>query len=292
MSGIVILFCVWLIAGVIFHQLERRAPIIPSYSTGYPRRGYVADVIWTAVNGPGLSQLEKVAYTYLITIVPTWHDAMGHWSFWSQFLVVFMVNDFGRYWLHRWYHEFNMLWRVHRVHHTVVHMDAMSVFRHHVLEAVVKNGLLFLPFRLLGVDGEVFILYSAIDIVKGFWHHANLRTYIGRLNYVFNSPELHWWHHSVESKGMMANYGSVLSIWDLMFGTFYYPKVWPDKIGVTGLENFPEDFVGQLTSVRFSEDEAMRRFGSNAPITPDRASTVTARDASASTGEVRAGAHV
>ncbi len=263
MEGFWLLFSVWLVVGFIFHRLERRAPIMPGYSTGFPRRGYVADVIAAAVNGPGLTGLEKIAFTMIITIVPVMHEVMGHWNWWLQFAVVFLVNDFGRYWLHRWYHEFDLLWRVHRVHHTVIHMDAMSVFRHHIFEAVVKNGLLFLPFRLLGVDPWVFIVFSAIDVTKGYWHHANFRTYIGPLNYIFNSPELHWWHHSVEAKGMMANYGSVLSIWDRMFGTFYWPgkDQYPDKIGVNGMENFPEDYLGQLMSVRHSEEEAMKRYG-------------------------------
>lgn len=263
MAGFLVLFAVWYGVAFIFHQLERRAPIMPHYKTGYPRRGYVADIIAAAVNGPGLSGLEKIAYTMIITVVPTMHEVMGHWSWWAQFAAVFLINDFGRYWLHRWYHELGMLWRVHRVHHTIVHMDAMSVFRLHIFEGVIKNGLLFLPFRLLGVDPWVFIVFSAIDISKGYWHHANFRTYIGPLNYIFNSPELHWWHHSVEAKGMMANYGSVLSIWDLMFGTFYWPGTdkWPDKIGVEGMDNFPDDYLGQMLSVRHTDEEVIKRYG-------------------------------
>lgn len=259
MLALAVLIGVWLGFGVLFHQLERRAPIHTGYSTGYPRRGYVADVLSSLVNGPGLTALERIAFTLLVTYAPTMRDVMGHWSFWAQFAVVFLINDLGRYWIHRWYHEFGVLWRVHRVHHTVVHMDAMSVFRHHVLEAVVKNGLLFLPFRLLGVDEWVFVVYSAIDIVKGYWHHANLRTYIGPLNYVLNSPELHWWHHAKEGRGQSSNYGSVLSIWDLLFGTFYWPKTWPAEIGVEGMDGFPDSYVGQLGSIVYDDNELRRK---------------------------------
>ncbi|MGE0479994.1 MAG: sterol desaturase family protein [Phycisphaerae bacterium] len=255
----------------VFHLLELVWPIKPEYRTGVTRRGYLADIISSIVNGPGLTGLEKIAFTTIITLIPTTYDAISHWSWWAQFGLFFLVNDFLRYWFHRWYHEFALLWRVHRVHHTVVHMDAMSVFRHHVLEAIVKNGLIFLPFRLLGVDPTVIIAYSSIDILKGFWHHANLRTYIGPLNYIFNSPELHWWHHAAKGRGMSSNYGSVLSVWDWLFGTAYWPRgQWPDQIGVEGIHNFPEHFLGQLTSIAkedgaFAAPSAAPPTGANPP---------------------------
>jgi sterol desaturase/sphingolipid hydroxylase (fatty acid hydroxylase superfamily) len=264
MAGLAILFCVWFGALFVFHQLERRLPIHSNYQTGYPRRGYIADIISTIVNGPGLSSLERIVFAWLVTRLPASIEVMTPWPWIAQFAVFLLVNDFGRYWLHRWYHEFHVLWRVHRVHHTIVHMDALSVFRHHVFEAFVKNGLLFLPFRLLGVDDSVIIAYSAIDVVKGFWHHANLRTYIGPLNYVLNSPELHWWHHAREGRGQNSNFGSILSIWDLLFGTFYWPREWPKEIGVDGMDAFPDSYLGQLTSIRFDDEEARSRYGAAA----------------------------
>ncbi|MBI5866643.1 MAG: sterol desaturase family protein [Planctomycetes bacterium] len=244
---------------VVFHLLEPLAPIDKSYKAGVTRRGYFADCIAVAINGPGLSALEKVAFTWLITFVPTQSQFLSGFGWWWQFAIFFFVNDFLRYWFHRWYHESNLLWRLHRVHHTIVQMDAMSVFRLHILEAIVKNGLIFLPMRLLGTDDSVIIAYSCLDVIKGFWHHANFRTYIGPLNYVFNSPELHWWHHEA-GKGMNCNYGSVLSIWDILFGTFLYqPGKWPKEIGVVGMENFPDDYVGQFMSMRDDDAHLLAR---------------------------------
>lgn len=242
---------------VLFHSLERVAPIHRGYQRGLrPRRGYLADLTSALVNGPVLEAATKLAGFWIITRVPAATRLLSPWPWWLQFAVFFLVNDFARYWLHRWYHELPWLWRIHRVHHTAVEMDALSVFRHHVLEGVFKNGLLFLPFQLCGIRESVIAAYSAIDIFKGYWHHANLRTYIGPLNYIFNSAELHWWHHSVEARGQLANYGSVLSIWDWLFGTAYWPRgQWPERIGVDGMEHFPDDFLGQLTSIRLSDEQ-------------------------------------
>ncbi|MCC6361584.1 MAG: sterol desaturase family protein [Phycisphaerales bacterium] len=265
-----ILITVFFVSITIFHLLEPLAPVTRAYKAGVTRRGYLADCIAVAVNGPGLSALEKVAFTWLITripadTIPQLQAVFGANPWWLQFLLFFLVNDFLRYWFHRWYHESNLLWRVHRVHHTIVEMDAMSVFRHHVLEAVIKNGLIFLPLRLLGVEASVIIAYSCFDVVKGFWHHANLRCRIGPLNYVLNSPELHWWHHETNPRGQYSNYGSVLSIWDVLFGTFYYrPGEWPEEIGVAGMERFPDGYLGQLASIRFDDETLVRRLAEQA----------------------------
>jgi sterol desaturase/sphingolipid hydroxylase (fatty acid hydroxylase superfamily) len=287
-----ILIGVFLAGLLVFHALERRAPIKTDYRTGLPRRGYLADVTASLVDGPVLSSISKIIACGLIIISPRCYNAIGGWPWWLQFGVFFLVNDFGRYWLHRWYHEFNSLWRIHRVHHTVLEMDALSSSRVHLLEGVFKYALLVLPFHLVGIERSVVLVYSTIDILKGFWHHANLRTCIGPLNYLFNSAELHWWHHSTEARGQRANYGSILSIWDLIFGTFYWPRgQWPATIGVENMERFPDTYLGQLASVRFDDTEAARRFAASPapgtqpierdPAQPSRCTSVASVDAAA-----------
>lgn len=265
--SIVVLIGVFLAGLIVFHFLERRfAPVIPTYRTGPKRRSYLADFTAAVVEGPVLSSISKIIMYSAIIFVPQFHfDGMSVWPWWAQLLVFLLVNDFLRYWLHRWHHSNDFLWRMHRVHHTIVEMDAMSTFRVHILEAVIKYGLIVLPFHFVNVDRSVILLYSSIDILKGFWHHANLRTRIGWLNYFLNSAELHWWHHSVEAKGQLANFGSILSIWDWLFGTAYYDKKhWPDKIGVEGMENFPDTYHELMTTVMYDDDEAKKRYPSGA----------------------------
>ncbi len=264
-----ILICVFFAGLIIFHLLERVAPIKTHYRSGPKRRGYWADLTATLVDGPVLSALIKLAAFWLVMRAPDVYGWMGEWPWALQFTAFFLFNDFGRYWLHRWHHEIGWLWRIHRVHHTVVEMDALSVFRVHVLEGLIKYGLMVLPFRFIGIDDSVIIVYSSVDILKGFWHHANLRTSIGRLNYIFNSAELHWWHHSTEARGQLANYGSVLSIWDRLFGTFYFAKgEWPEKIGVEGMEGFPDTYIGQFATF-VSRDEDLARPATSAALEND-----------------------
>ncbi len=259
--GLAITTSVFFLGLIGFHLLERVAPIYPDKRRGPLRRAYLADFTASVVNGPLLGSLTKLAAYGLVLLAPQAWGLLGRWPGWLQLAVFLLVNDFARYWLHRWYHRSPLLWRIHRVHHTAVEMDALSAFRVHILEALIKYGLLVLPFRVLGLDDWIIILYSSVDVLKGFWHHANLRTYIGPLNYLLNSAELHWWHHSIEFTTTNVNYGSIFSCWDWLFGTAYWPRGrWPAEIGVPGLAAFPESWAGQLVSVRYDDAAAARAY--------------------------------
>lgn len=241
----------------VFHLLERRlTPVLPEANSGPRRPGWQADLLHALVNGPGLSALTKVAAAYAVMRLPSGVDVLSEWHVAAQFGLFFLVNDLGRYWLHRWYHASDLLWRIHRVHHSTVEMDSLSLLRIHVLEAVIKNFALSAPFAVMGVSRTVIVAYSCLDVVKGFWHHANFRSSAGPLNYLFNTAELHWWHHSVERRGHRSNYGSILSLWDWIFGTAYWPKgEWPSEIGVKGMENFSPHYGSQLLSIRYTDAE-------------------------------------
>lgn len=271
--GLVIHMAVFVIGLILFHWLERRYPIQAAQTSGPKRRGYFADLAAAFVNGPFLGTLTKIGAANVLIMLPVFYDAFGGWPWWLQFAIFLLYNDFMRYWLHRWYHESDLLWRIHRVHHTCTEMDALSTFRVHLLEAVIKYGVIMTPFYVLMIDPTVIIVYTTIDILKGFWHHANVRTVIGSWNYVLNSAELHWWHHAVDGPGQYSNYGSIFSIWDRLFGTFYYPRCeWPKQVGVEGMEAFPDTYTGQFATVCYDDDGVRRKYcGSSRPIAEDGA---------------------
>ncbi|NNE29899.1 MAG: sterol desaturase family protein [Saprospiraceae bacterium] len=66
---------------------------------------------------------------------------------------------------------------------------------------------------------------------------------------IFNSPEMHIWHHSYElppERRYGINFGITLALWDYIFGTAYIPKEGRDiKLGFPGIDRFPEKFVKQ-----------------------------------------------
>ncbi len=69
------------------------------------------------------------------------------------------------------------------------------------------------------------------------------------MKYVFNSPEMHIWHHVEDMPDGFKygiNFGLTLAIWDYLFGTASIPKEGRDiKLGFPGVEHFPQGFVQQ-----------------------------------------------
>ena len=66
---------------------------------------------------------------------------------------------------------------------------------------------------------------------------------------IFNSPEMHIWHHSYdlpEDRKTGINFGLTLALWDYIFGTAYIPHAGRDiRLGFPGIEEFPDNFVTQ-----------------------------------------------
>lgn len=73
---------------------------------------------------------------------------------------------------------------------------------------------------------------------------------LGKLmKYLFNSPEMHIWHHAYElpkERHFGVNFGITLAIWDYIFKTAYIPHNGQDiKLGFPGVESFPHGFATQ-----------------------------------------------
>lgn len=70
------------------------------------------------------------------------------------------------------------------------------------------------------------------------------------MRYIFNSPEMHIWHHAREmpdSHPYGINFGLTLAIWDYLFGTAHVPHDGRDiQLGFPGMKRFPKTFAGQV----------------------------------------------
>ncbi|MEM6801873.1 MAG: sterol desaturase family protein [Bacteroidota bacterium] len=71
------------------------------------------------------------------------------------------------------------------------------------------------------------------------------------MKYLFNSPEMHIWHHSYElpeERKYGVNFGLTLAIWDYLWKTNYIPHDGRDiKLGFPGIEKYPKSFIEQNT---------------------------------------------
>jgi len=113
-----------------------------------------------------------------------------------------------------------------------------------VTGGIVGAGLLAL-LAWMNLDGYFWIMAIPIGAMAGAFV---LGPYMRK---IFNSPEMHIWHHSWElpkDKPYGINFGITLAIWDYIFGTAHVPHSGRDiALGFDGLERFPKTFLRQLS---------------------------------------------
>lgn len=164
------------------------------------------------------------------------------WPFLLKVGIAVLVAGFGQYWLHRFAHEWPPMWRFHSLHHSAKRIYWLNGFRVHPLNVLWHQAAGFLVLLLLDADRMTLNGFLSLTVVVSVFQHANARLSLGWLNYVFSTNELHRWHHSTKISEANSNYGAVLSVWDILFGTFHHdPHGRPSQLGLSSKEIFPSD---------------------------------------------------
>jgi sterol desaturase/sphingolipid hydroxylase (fatty acid hydroxylase superfamily) len=130
--------------------------------------------------------------------------------------------DLTRYGSHRLFHRITPLWRVHQVHHSETDLDLTTGLRFHPIEPLIGQGFMMITIALLGLPPSAFAAYGLIVIVQDFFDHANVQVpeKLNRaLGLVFITPAMHHMHHSDQVQEQNANFGTIFSFWDRLFGT-------------------------------------------------------------------------
>jgi sterol desaturase/sphingolipid hydroxylase (fatty acid hydroxylase superfamily) len=144
-------------------------------------------------------------------------------------VILFLLNDMTRYWLHRLMHSSDILWRFHKIHHSAEVLTPLTFYRVHPVENIlfglryaftagVVSGVFVYYFgakvsvyEVMGVN--VFLLF--FSLIGSNLRHSHIHLSYGKfLEHIIVSPAQHQLHHSVNS--MNKNYGSSLAIWDYM----------------------------------------------------------------------------
>lgn len=127
--------------------------------------------------------------------------------------------DFIYYWNHRAMHESRFMWAIHVVHHSSERYNLSTALRQPVADAF---GV-FLPYSalaLLGFEPALINTARGVNLIYQFWIHTEAVDRIGRLESVLNTPSHHRVHHGSNGPYLDRNHGSILIIWDKLFGTF------------------------------------------------------------------------
>jgi len=230
----------WIVAALFL--LERRLP----YREAWRRAdGQLRPDLSHTVLNKGLVQLIIVQLIALGVLGDSAGTVMGELALPLQVVAGLIVSEIGLYAAHRLAHEWSLLWRFHAVHHSVRKLWLVNTGRFHFVDSLTSVAA-SVPFLFLsGISMDAIVWVSAITAYIGILTHCNVDMRCGWLNYVFNTPNLHRWHHAVERDDGNSNYGENLMLWDMLFGTFRYRKDRDvDIIGIN--DTMPARFLEQL----------------------------------------------
>ena len=150
------------------------------------------------------------------------------------------------YWIYHYLsHTVPALWELHKVHHSAEVLTPLTNSRVHPLE-----GALFLNMIavFLGTtDGVVTYLLGApvhpftiaggnLLVVLGTYliahlHHTHVWiAFTGVWGRILISPAHHQIHHSTNPIHFNKNMGSVLAVWDWLFGTLHIPETTRERL--------------------------------------------------------------
>jgi sterol desaturase/sphingolipid hydroxylase (fatty acid hydroxylase superfamily) len=188
-----------------------------------------------------------------------------HWPMALQVVLGLVIVEIGLYTAHRVAHEWAPLWRFHAVHHSAPRLWFFNTGRFHLVDTVTSILLSQPLLFLAGAPSDIFIWVTSITAFIGMLSHCNVELRFGPLNYVFNTPAVHRWHHSRNPVEGNSNYGENLMIFDVLLKTFYCPdRRPPSDIGIN--DPMPAKFLGQAAQpFRRSQNQSATLASQNKP---------------------------
>jgi sterol desaturase/sphingolipid hydroxylase (fatty acid hydroxylase superfamily) len=259
----------WLLVGILqllvmvlaFRALERWRPVEPVTDRAAVR----VDVVYTLIHRLGVFRL-----ALFFSIDPLWDMLFGTMSYhglsawqldeslaplwrgvtdtaWFGFIAYLLVFDFIDYWLHRAQHSLPWWWGLHSLHHSQRQMTLWSDNRNHLLDDLIRDSILVIAARLIGIAPGQFVAVVACTQLLESLSHANVRLWFGPVvERVLVSPRFHRLHHSMglghESNGRGTlgghNFAVLFPIWDVLFRTANFEQRY-DPTGIR--DQLPEE---------------------------------------------------
>ena len=146
-----------------------------------------------------------------------------HWPAPLEFILGLLLLDLMIYGQHVVFHYFPPLWRLHRVHHADLDLDATTGIRFHPLEIVISMGLKIGFVLMLGTPPLTVFVFELLLMLLSIFNHSNLGipTFLDRFLRLFIvTPDFHRVHHSIMNIETNSNFGFNFPWWDRLFQTY------------------------------------------------------------------------
>jgi sterol desaturase/sphingolipid hydroxylase (fatty acid hydroxylase superfamily) len=181
-------------------------------------------------------------------LMPDQRNALAHWAWWQMVLLLLLADDLTQYLWHRLSHT-SFMWPLHRAHHSAAYMSVRIVYRNNAFYYALMPGIWLAGMLLYMGLGWVYAGYtivklsviigahSAVRWDQWLYRHRWLHPLAWVLERTISTPATHFAHHAlVEDDGIghyTGNYGNLLFLWDMLFGTARITRRYPPAFGLT-----------------------------------------------------------
>ena len=162
-------------------------------------------------------------------------------------LAFLILDDMTQYWWHRFSHSNRKMWKLHRPHHVVEEMGVLVTYRNAFLYYALMPGIWFSALLVYLGMGYVYLFYLPIKLVVILFAHSEtkwdrvlyrykvLHPLAWIIERTISTPSTHFAHHGLTAEDGVShpngNYGNLLFIWDIIFGTAKITRRYPTKFG-------------------------------------------------------------
>lgn len=194
---------------------------------------------------------------------PSARLAWADWPVWPMLVVIVLADDLTQYFWHRLSHT-SFLWPLHRAHHSAAYMSVRIVYRNNLLYYALMPGLWLGGVLLYLGFGWTYVVYGMVKVAviigahsavrwdRVLYERPALRPLAWLLEHTISTPATHFAHHAlVQDDGIghyTGNYGNLLFIWDVVFGTAHFSRRYPPAYGLMDDRlHGPENWLTQIS---------------------------------------------
>lgn len=184
---------------------------------------------------------------------PSQAGTLASWPFLAVFCLFLVFDDMSQYWWHRLSHTVPWLYKLHRPHHNAEYLSVRVVYRNNVFYYLMMPGIWLSGMLIYLGGGWVYAVYLPIKMAVIIGAHSDVRwdqklydiPWLSPVMWVvertISTPATHSAHHGKHANDGVThykgNYGNLLFLWDVIFGTAKITRRYPHKFGV---ENLPD----------------------------------------------------
>jgi sterol desaturase/sphingolipid hydroxylase (fatty acid hydroxylase superfamily) len=171
-------------------------------------------------------------------------------------LAFLIGDDLTQYLWHRASHT-PWMWPLHRAHHSAHYMSLRVTYRNNFFYYLMMPGIWISGVLIYLGMGPVYAVYILVKLAVIVGAHSAwrwdeplyrvrmLRPVMWLVERVVSTPATHWAHHALTNADGIGhykgNFGNLLFVWDVLFGTAKITRSYPPAVGLQDDQRFGKE---------------------------------------------------